>query len=122
MRAIGIAGGDASVTGGKSPSTNDEARMTNEDKKPEGGPAEKGVVGFRPGLGKVFDLEERTSKFGEAIIDFAGRLPPTPVTRSLIDQLVRSGTSIGANYGEADDAESGNDFRYKIGVCKRESR
>lgn len=39
----------------------------------------------------------------------------------MISQLVRSGTSIGANYAEADDAESKNDFRHKIGICKKES-
>jgi four helix bundle protein len=104
------------------PMTNDEARMTNEGKKTEGVRAGKASGEFRPGLGRVYDLEDRTSRFGEAIIDFAKCVPVNPVTRSLIDQLVRSGTSVGANYVEADDAGSGNDFRYKIGICKRESR
>jgi four helix bundle protein len=36
--------------------------------------------------------------------------------------LIKSGTSIGANYGEADDAESGRDFKHKIGICKKETR
>jgi four helix bundle protein len=40
----------------------------------------------------------------------------------LIDQLVRAGTCIGANYSEADDAESKKDFRHKIGICRKESR
>lgn len=41
---------------------------------------------------------------------------------SLISQLVRAGTSIGANYGEANDAESKKDFRHKIGICRKESK
>jgi four helix bundle protein len=69
-----------------------------------------------------YDLEERTAKFGEAIIDFARTTPKTPITTILITQLVRSATSIGANYCEADDAESANDFKHKIGICKKESR
>ena len=69
-----------------------------------------------------YDLEERTAKFGAAIIIFAKKIPESPVTRSLISQLVRSGTSIGANYCEADDAESRKDFIHKIGICKKEAR
>lgn len=72
--------------------------------------------------GKPFDLEERTALFGEAVIRFLKPLPVTPITRSLIDQLTRSSTSVGANYCEADDAESGKDFRHKIGICRKESR
>ncbi len=69
-----------------------------------------------------FDLEERTAKFGESIIEFAKKIPRSVVTLPLISQLVKSGTSIGANYCEADDAESKKDFRHKIGICKKESR
>ena len=71
---------------------------------------------------KKWDLEERTAKFGEAIIRFAKKIPVTPITQRLIPQLVGAGTSTGANYCEADDAESGQDFRHKIGICKKESR
>lgn len=71
---------------------------------------------------KVFDLEERTAKFGESAIRFAKTVPVSDVTRCLIAQLVRCSTSVGANYCEADEAESGKEFRYRIGVCKRESR
>jgi four helix bundle protein len=69
-----------------------------------------------------FDLEERTAAFGESIIAFARSLARDEITIPLISQLVRSGTSVGANYCEADDASSKKDFRYRIGVCKRESR
>jgi len=71
---------------------------------------------------KKFDLEERTAKFGENIIDFTKRIPKNSITRPIITQLIRAGTSVGANYCEADDAESGQDFRHKIGICKKEAR
>ncbi len=69
-----------------------------------------------------YDIEERTATFGENIIKFSKKIPITPVTNRLIPQLVGAGTSVGANYCEADDAESGRDFRHKIGICKKESR
>src|SRR5215813_8116684 len=68
-----------------------------------------------------YDLEERTAVFGEQIIRFARRIPVDPIT-PLISQLVRAGTSVGANYCEADDAESKKDFRHKIALCRKESR
>lgn len=71
---------------------------------------------------KKYDLEERTAKFGEDTIKFCRKVPETPITRPLITQLVKCGTSMGANYCEADDAESKQDFRHKIGICKKESR
>lgn len=69
-----------------------------------------------------FDLEERTAKFGEAIIRFCKALPRDEISKPLINQLIKCGTSVGANYCEADDAESKQDFRHKIGICKKESR
>jgi four helix bundle protein len=69
-----------------------------------------------------FDLEERTARFGEAAIAFAKRVPVNVVTMPLISQLVRAASSVGANYCEADDADSGKELRYRIGVCKREAR
>ena len=69
-----------------------------------------------------YDLEERTAMFGEAIIAFAKKLPINQVTRSLVDQIVRSGTSVGANYCEADDASTKKEFRHKIGYCRKEFR
>ncbi|MBI4326984.1 MAG: four helix bundle protein, partial [Chloroflexi bacterium] len=67
-------------------------------------------------------LEERTARFGEAIVDFALTIPQGPVTNRLIGQLVGSGTSVGANYCEADDAYSRNEFRKNSGTCKKEAR
>src|SRR3990170_8879273 len=71
---------------------------------------------------KKYDLKERTAKFGEKVIEFCKKVQRGPVTDPLITQLVKAGTSTGANYCEADDAESKQDFRHKIGICKKESR
>jgi len=71
---------------------------------------------------REYDLEERTAKFGENIIKFAKKVPKNAITIPLITQLVKAGTSVGANYCEADDAESKRDFQHKIGICRKESR
>jgi four helix bundle protein len=68
-----------------------------------------------------YDLEERTAIFGEKVIDFVKILPKTRVFLSLLDQFVRSGTSIGANYCEANEACSKKDFQNKISICKKET-
>ena len=80
------------------------------------------MTNARDGPSRNFDLEERTARFGEAIILLAKKVPQSAVNRSLIDQLVRAGASVGANYCEADDAESKRDFRHKIGLCRKEAR
>lgn len=69
-----------------------------------------------------YNLEERTAKFGENIIEFAKKIPKNSITLPIIFQLIRSGTSVGANYCEADEAESGKDFKHKLGIAKKESR
>jgi four helix bundle protein len=71
---------------------------------------------------RIYDLEERTAVFGERIIDFVKTLPDNIVNRELIRQLVKAGTSVGANYNEADGAESKKDFRHKIAICRKESK
>ena len=71
---------------------------------------------------RKYDLEERTAMFGESIIEFVKLLPRNEVTIPLVNQLMRAATSVGANYCEADDAESKKDFKHKIGICKKESR
>ena len=75
------------------------------------------------GAKPVFDLEERTAQFGEAVvIRLLKTVPQGPPTNRLIDQLVGSATSVGANYCEADDAVSKKDFKNRIGTCRKESR
>ena len=71
---------------------------------------------------KPYDLEERTALFGEAVIDFLKKVPVSAITKRLIDQLSGAGTSVGANYCEADDAPSKRAFRNSIATCKREAR
>jgi len=71
---------------------------------------------------KKYDLEERTAQFGEAIIELAKTFPQDPINNPLISQIVRAATSIGANYMEADGAESKKDFQHKISICKKESK
>jgi len=71
------------------------------------------------GENRKFDLEERTAKFGEAIIDFAKTVPKNTITFPLIHQFVKSGTAIGVSYCEADCAESRKDFEHKLGICKK---
>lgn len=79
-------------------------------------------VGEEPDAVPHYDLEERTARFGEAIIDFAKRIPRGPLTDRIIDQLVGAGTSVGANYIEADDSVSKKEFLKCIGTCKKEAR
>jgi four helix bundle protein len=71
---------------------------------------------------RIYDLEERTARFGEAIIDFARTIPQDAVTNRIITQLVGAGTSVGANYVEADDAVSKKEFLKNIGTCRKEAR
>ena len=71
---------------------------------------------------REYDLLERTGKFGEDIIEFAKSIPDNTINRPLITQLVKSGTSVGANYEEADGALSKRDFMHKIGIYKKESK
>jgi len=75
-----------------------------------------------PDVKKKYDLEERTAQLGEKIIEFVKSIPKNPINNPLISQVVRSGTSIGANYMEADAAESKRDFKHKISICRKESK
>jgi len=68
------------------------------------------------------DLMERTAQFGEAIVRVAKKIPHTPENTRLISQLVGAGTSIGANYCEADDSVSSTDFKKSIGTCRKEAK
>jgi four helix bundle protein len=67
-----------------------------------------------------YDLEERTAKFAENVIDLVKSVKLSPVNNRIVDQLVGSSGSIGANYCEANEAESKKDFSHKIGISKKE--
>ena len=66
------------------------------------------ILGFKEGA--KYQAERMYSE--EDIIEFAKKVPQNIITSPLIGQLVKAGTSVGANYGEADDAESKKDFRH----------
>ena len=69
-----------------------------------------------------YNLEERTAKFGENIVIFARLLQKDEVTKRLIPQLVGAGTAVGANYCEADCAESNKDFIHKMAIANKEAK
>ncbi len=69
-----------------------------------------------------YDLEERTAIFSEELIEFCKKLPKHFISIPLTNQLIRSGTSIGANYREANGASSRKDFGNKIYLCKKEAK
>ena len=71
---------------------------------------------------KSYDLEERTMDFSNQLIAFCKDCQKDIVTIPLINQLIRSGTSIGANYREANGGSSKKDFQNKIFICKKESK
>jgi len=68
------------------------------------------------------DLEERTAQFGEAIVRFSKTMPHDPTNNRLIEQLVGCGTSVGANFCEANERISKKDFRSTIGRCVKEAK
>ncbi|MBU1167151.1 four helix bundle protein [Patescibacteria group bacterium] len=69
-----------------------------------------------------FDLSQRTLEFGKRIIKLAKSLPNDSVNRNLVSQIVRSGTSVGANYCEADESDTKKDFKYRIMICRKEAK
>lgn len=70
----------------------------------------------------MYNLEERTALFGERIIELCKKAPKTVITIPIVDQLIRAGTSVGANYCEANGASSKKDFKNKIFICKKEAK
>jgi four helix bundle protein len=69
-----------------------------------------------------YNLEDRTAKFSEDIIIFLKTIKKDIISAPLISQLIRSATSIGANYCEANGACSKKDFKNKISICKKEAK
>ena len=67
------------------------------------------------------ELERRTLYFALKIIEFVGTLPKTKAGEAVEFQLVKAGTSVGANYREATRAESRNDFIHKLAIVEKES-
>ena len=71
---------------------------------------------------KYYDLEERTARFAEAVIELMKKMPENSINKRMIEQIVASAGSIGANYCEANEVESKKDFQHKIGICKKETK
>jgi four helix bundle protein len=71
---------------------------------------------------KIYDLEERTALFAENVRDFCLKLPKNAANIEYIPQLIRSGSSPGANYIEANESIGDKDFKMKIKTCRRESK
>jgi len=69
-----------------------------------------------------YNLEERTAIFGEQIIKLCRTTKSDKLSDPILNQLIRSGTSIGANYMEANGASSKKDFKNKIFICKKEAQ
>lgn len=67
-----------------------------------------------------YDLENRTRKFSKEVINCCKKIKQNNINSNIINQLIRSTTSVGANYCEANAASSKNDFRNKIYICRKE--
>jgi four helix bundle protein len=71
---------------------------------------------------KKYDLEDRTLEFGKRIIRLSKALPKNTVNYNLVNQLSRSGTSMGANYREANETETKKDFLFRMRICRKEGK
>jgi len=69
-----------------------------------------------------YDLEERTFKFARHAVMFSKGLPKTVIEGEIAKQLIRSATSVGANYIEANGALSKKDFVMRIKICRKEAK
>ncbi len=97
---------------------------TSNTKFPAPSEADDDVWGFREeGSGKRrFNLEERLLEFASAVIDLSEKLPNTRAGNHVAGQILRSGTSPYPNHGEAEGAESLDDFVHKLKICLKELR
>ena len=71
---------------------------------------------------KKYDLEDRTLEFGKRIIHLSKALPKNSVNLTLVSQITRSGTSLGANYREANETETKKDFLFRMRICRKEGK
>jgi four helix bundle protein len=71
---------------------------------------------------RKYDLCDRTTIFSQEIINFCKSIPQNTINNPLVNQLIRSGTSIGANYSEADEANSKKDYINKVAIAKKETK
>ena len=71
---------------------------------------------------KVYDLEQRTLTFSKDVISLCRKLPKNSINLPLISQIVRSATSIGANYREANDGLGKKDFLLRLRIARKEAK
>lgn len=71
---------------------------------------------------RAFDLEERMLEFASVVIDVTEKLPNTRAGNHIANQFLRAGTSPYGNHGEAESAESAQDFIHKMKICLKELR
>ncbi len=73
-------------------------------------------------MSKIYDLEERTLDFSKRVLKLCGALPKNDVNKRLTDQVLRSSTSVGANYIEANEKLSKKDFKHRIKISRKECK
>ena len=71
---------------------------------------------------KKYDLEDRTELFAKKIIMLCKKIEYSTTSQELIKQMVRAGTSVGANYREANEAVGKNDFLYRLRIARKEAK
>jgi four helix bundle protein len=122
--------GQEATSSGQEPTSNGQEATSGGQEITSNGPettnemAGGEVWEFREGEGakRRFDLEERLLEFASAVIDLSENLPDTRAGNHVAGQVLRSGTSPYPNHGEAEDAESRDDFIHKLKVCLKELR
>ena len=71
---------------------------------------------------KTYDLEQRTLEFAKSIIKLCKNLPKTTINIEFIRQMIRSGSSVGANYREANESLGKKDFAYRMRITRKEAK
>jgi len=71
---------------------------------------------------KRYDLEDRTLTYGKRIIALCKSLVKNSINLPLASQLIRSGTSVGANYREANETSTKKDFLFRMRICRKEAK
>ena len=102
---------------GKQRTTNNEQRTLNESADSSFWTLQEGET-----TGRKFDLENRLLEFASAVIDLSEKLPASRAGNHVAGQILRSGTSPFPTHGEAESAESRDDFIHKMSICLKELR
>jgi len=71
---------------------------------------------------KQYDLEERTLRFAKEVMELVSTLPKTMANIEIMKQVIRSSSSVGSNYIEANEALSKKDFTMRVKICRKEAK